>query len=47
MAYWGLYTGKVNDIVTKALERVYLGDQTVDESFAQAQQEAQAALNGQ
>lgn len=47
VAYWGPNTGKVNDIVSKALERVYLNDQTVDESFAQAQQEAQAALEGQ
>ncbi len=47
VAYWGPNTGKVNDIVSKALERVYLGDQTVDESFAQAQQEADAALKGE
>jgi len=46
VAYWGPNTGKVNDIVSKALERVYLGDQSVDESFAQAQKEAQAALEG-
>lgn len=46
-AYWGPYTGKLEDIVSKALERVFLGDQTVDQSFAQAQQEAQAALSGQ
>jgi multiple sugar transport system substrate-binding protein len=46
VAYWGPNTGKVNDVVSKALERVYLGDQTVDESFAQAQTEAQAALEG-
>jgi multiple sugar transport system substrate-binding protein len=47
VAYWGPNTGKVNDVVSKALERVYLRDQTVDESFAQAQEEAQAALSGQ
>lgn len=47
VAYWGPYTGKVNDIVSKAIDRVFLGDQTVDQSFAQAQEEAQAALNGQ
>ncbi len=46
VAYWGPYTGKVNDAVSKALDRVFLGDQTVDESFAQAQAEAQAALLG-
>lgn len=47
VAYWGPNTGKVNDIVSKALERVYLGDATVDEAFADAQQEAQAALAGE
>jgi len=47
VAYWGPNTGKVNDAVSKALERIYLGDQTVDESFAQAQEEVQAALEGQ
>lgn len=46
VSYWGIYTGKVNDIVSKAIERVFLGDQTVDESFKQAQTEAQAALDG-
>jgi multiple sugar transport system substrate-binding protein len=47
VAYWGPNTGKVNDAVSKALERIYLGDQTVDEAFAQAQEEVQAALDGQ
>lgn len=46
VAYWGPYSGKVNDSVSKAIERVFLGDQTVDEAFAQAQTEAQAALDG-
>jgi multiple sugar transport system substrate-binding protein len=46
-AYWGPYTGKLEDIVSKALDRVFLGDQTVEQSFNQAQTEAQAALNGQ
>ncbi len=46
VAYWGANTGKVNDTVSKALERIYLGDQTVDESFTQANQEAQEALSG-
>ena len=45
VAYWGPNTGKVNDAISKALERVYLGDQTVEEAFAQAQDEAQAALD--
>ncbi len=45
VAYWGPNTGKVNDAVSHALERVYLHDQTVDEAFAQAQEEAQEALN--
>ena len=42
--YWGINTGKVDTAVSQALERVYLGEQNVAESFAQAQQEAQAAL---
>lgn len=46
VAYWGPNTGRVNDIVSKAMERVYLGDQTVDESFAQAQAEAEEVLGG-
>jgi multiple sugar transport system substrate-binding protein len=46
VAYWGPNTGKVNDAVSKALERIFLGDQTVDEAFAQAQAEAQTALDG-
>ncbi|HTX78164.1 MAG TPA: sugar ABC transporter substrate-binding protein [Longilinea sp.] len=46
-AYWGPYTGKLEDVVSKALDRVFLGDQTVAQSFDQAQSEAQAALNGQ
>ncbi len=44
VAYWGPNTGKVNDAVSKALERVFLKDQTIDEAFKQAQQEAQEAL---
>ncbi|HJS17335.1 MAG TPA: sugar ABC transporter substrate-binding protein [Anaerolineales bacterium] len=47
VAFWGPNTGKVNDAVSQALDRIFLGDQTVDESFAQAQEEAQAALSGQ
>lgn len=46
VGYWGLYSGKVNDVVSKALDRIFLGDQTVDQSFTQAQTEAQAALDG-
>ncbi len=47
VAYWGPNTGKVNDIVSKAMERIYLRDQSVDEAFAQAQKEAQTALSGE
>ncbi len=47
VAYWGPYTGRVNDAVSQALERIFLGDQNVDEAFAQAQAEAQSALNGE
>ncbi|HEY5903228.1 MAG TPA: sugar ABC transporter substrate-binding protein [Anaerolineales bacterium] len=46
VAFWGPNTGKVNDAVSQALDRIFLGDQTVDEAFAQAQEEAQAALSG-
>jgi len=45
VAYWGPNTGKVNDAVSAALNRVYLGEQTVDEAFAQAQEEVQTALD--
>jgi multiple sugar transport system substrate-binding protein len=45
--YWGPNTGKVNTAVSQALERIFLGDQTVDEAFAQAQEEIQAALDGE
>jgi len=45
VAYWGPNTGKVNDSVSQALDRIFLGDQTVDEAFAQAQNEAQTALS--
>ncbi|MGH2538057.1 MAG: ABC transporter substrate-binding protein [Candidatus Promineifilaceae bacterium] len=45
VAYWGPNTGRVNDAVSKALERIFLGEQDVDEAFAQAQEEAQAALD--
>ena len=46
VAYWGPNTGKVNDAISKMLERVYLGDQTVEESVKQAQTEVQNALDG-
>ncbi len=45
VAYWGPNTGRVNDAVSQALNRVYLGEQTVDEAFAQAQQEIQEILS--
>jgi multiple sugar transport system substrate-binding protein len=47
VAFWGPNTGKVNDAVSQALDRIFLGDQTVDEALAQAQEEVQAALSGQ
>jgi multiple sugar transport system substrate-binding protein len=47
VGYWGPNTGRVNDAISKALERVYLGDQTVEEAFAQAETEVQAALDNQ
>ncbi|HEX9118667.1 MAG TPA: sugar ABC transporter substrate-binding protein [Anaerolineae bacterium] len=46
VAYWGPYTGALEDKVSKGLERIFLGAQDVNGSFAQAQQEGQAALQG-
>ncbi|VAW09248.1 diguanylate cyclase/phosphodiesterase (GGDEF & EAL domains) with PAS/PAC sensor(s) [hydrothermal vent metagenome] len=45
VAYWGPNTGRLQDVINQALARIYLGDQTVEESFAQAQEEAQIALD--
>ncbi|MEA4812293.1 MAG: extracellular solute-binding protein [Anaerolineaceae bacterium] len=45
VAYWGPNTGKVNDAVSQALDRVFLGDQDVATAFEQAQTEAQTALD--
>ncbi len=42
--YWGLNTGKVEDAVSKALERVFLKQQSVQDSFNQGQNDAQSAL---
>jgi multiple sugar transport system substrate-binding protein len=47
VAYYGPNTGKVNDAVSKSLERIFLGDQDVDTALKQAQTEAQAALSSQ
>lgn len=47
VAYWGPNTGKVNDAVSKMLERVFLGDQTVEESVTQAETDINTALSGQ
>ncbi len=46
VGYWGPNTGKVNDAVSQALERIYLGDQDVAAAFAQAQEEAAEFLTG-
>jgi multiple sugar transport system substrate-binding protein len=45
VAYWGPNTGRVNDAVSQALDRIFLGDQDPETAFAQAQEEAQAALD--
>ncbi len=45
VAYWGPNTGKINDQVSKALERIYLGVQTVDQSFAQANKKVNEILS--
>jgi multiple sugar transport system substrate-binding protein len=42
--YWGLNTGKVDDAVSKALERVFLGQQGVQDSLNQAQNDVQSNL---
>jgi multiple sugar transport system substrate-binding protein len=47
VAYWGPNTGKINDQVSKALERIYLGAMSVDESFAQANEKVNAILAGE
>lgn len=44
VAYWGPNTGQVNQVVSEALERIFLDDRTVDQAFDEAQQEAQQAL---
>lgn len=43
--YWGPNTGKVNAAVSQAMERIYLGAQTVEASFAQADKEVQGFLD--
>jgi hypothetical protein len=45
VAYWGPNTGKVNDAIAQALERIYLRDQGVAEAFAQANEEIQQYLD--
>ena len=45
VAYWGPNTGKVNDAIAQALERIYLRDQTIDEAFNQANTEIQQYLD--
>jgi len=45
VGYYGPNTGKVNDAVSQALERIFLGDQDVVTALAQAQNEVQSALD--
>jgi len=45
VAYWGPNTGKINDAISQALERIYLGDQDVDAAFEQANEEIQGYLD--
>ncbi len=47
VAYWGQNTGKINDQVSKALERVYLGVMNVDDSFAEAEKKVNSILAGE
>ena len=44
VAYWGPCTGQVNDTIGQALNRAYLGEQTVQEALEQAKQEADEIL---
>lgn len=47
VAYYGTNSGKVKDAVGKMLERIFLGDQTVEESIAQAETDINQVLSGQ
>ena len=47
VAYWGPNTGKINDQVSKALERIFLGAMAVDESFIEADEKVNAILSGE
>ena len=44
VAYWGPCTGQINDTISQALNRAYLGEQTVKEALDQAKQEADEIL---
>jgi multiple sugar transport system substrate-binding protein len=44
--YWGPYSGNVRTAISNALSRVYLGTQSVADSFKQAQTDVQNALDG-
>jgi multiple sugar transport system substrate-binding protein len=44
--YWGLYSGNVRTAISNALSRVYLGAQSVADSFKQADTDVQNALDG-
>ena len=47
VAYWGPYSGKIQNEVSQALERIYLGVQTIEESFAEADENVNAILAGE
>jgi multiple sugar transport system substrate-binding protein len=44
--FWGSYGGNVRTAIANALDRVYLGSQSVADSFKQAQTDVQNALDG-
>jgi multiple sugar transport system substrate-binding protein len=46
LGYWGLNTARLEDVVSKALERVFQGTQDVNASFAEAQQKLQPVPGG-
>jgi len=47
VAYWGPYSGKIQNEVSQALERIYRGVQTIEEAFAEADANVNAILAGE
>ena len=47
VAYWGPSTGGVNDEVSRAIERIYLGAMNIDDSFTEAERRINAIFAGE